>query len=85
MAKDEYESRKCRPCGGTGEAYDATMADKVASGGKTAVVCSACRGKRETLHLVMPASAVAMEARLRAGLAELHADAGTGDLPDWML
>lgn len=40
----EYNTRECDRCDGTGRRHDATMADKVCAVGDTSVQCSACRG-----------------------------------------
>lgn len=72
IAGETYTHKDCW-CD-NGQAYDATNADKIATGGETTSTCSHCQGKGYTLHLATttkPAPARAPEP--------------VGDIPDWML
>lgn len=57
-----------------GKAYDATNADKVATGGKATATCSHCRGRGETYRLPAPVDKVVTSQ-----------PEPVGDIPDWML
>jgi len=75
IAGKTYEQRACFACGGAGEAYDATNADKVCTGGTAVSQCFSCRGEGFTLHLVVPTVAPIPK----------PAPVEIGDIPAWML
>ncbi len=71
IAGKTYERRACW-CN-NGQVYDATNADKVATGGIATGTCSHCRSKGETFHLITPT--VSTPPRTPEPI---------GEIPDWM-
>lgn len=72
IAGKTYTQKKCW-CD-NGRVYDATNADKIATGGRTTDACSGCRGKGYTLHLATASRP-----------APVRTPEPVGEIPDWML